>query len=45
MDLELKAVPKDEKSTLKTFEFKGKEFFNGELKLFNLTSIQRLRLP
>ena len=38
MELEVKAVPKDEKSTLKTYEFKRKEFFNGDLKLLNFIS-------
>ena len=38
MELEIKAVPKYEKSTLKTYEFKRKEFFNGDLKLLNFIS-------
>ena len=41
MELEVKAVPKDEKNTLKTYEFKRKEFFNGDLKLLNFLCVQR----
>ena len=39
MELEIKTVPKNASSTLKTYGFKRDEFFNGELKKYFWTKI------
>ena len=36
MELELKPVPKNQSSTLKTYEFKRDEFFKGYLKTISI---------